>query len=266
MAIDLSKELEAAERKIKQYSKLNQAIPKDLLDYYTNLLSAVGSSGGGGGGITQTQVQTAMTNALNSQSQLEFADTLLEDSTGTLFHSTKTVNEETGAVTYTTQLPGGALYTPVNPITVPSKSNLVAIQNNITDIVNKTIITARDTINVLTAFNTNAALLANSTASNQVPASIYLVNPTATTPHWVGVCADPSPISGTTEMLVSFRNPGTEEFQLLVDLNYFNAVFGNGGFNTLGYSLVRSSNPIVYTSLGSSLSSSSFVRFIIRGT
>lgn len=58
MAIDLSKELKAAERKISEYSRLGQAIPTNLLDYYTNLLSAVGriTSEGGGGRVSSRSV------------------------------------------------------------------------------------------------------------------------------------------------------------------------------------------------------------------
>lgn len=75
--------------------------------------------GGGGGGLTQAQAQAAFTAALESQNQVEFQEILLQDSTGTVFISSRLINEETGAITISTRLLDGNNYTPISPITKP---------------------------------------------------------------------------------------------------------------------------------------------------
>jgi hypothetical protein len=83
-----------------------------------------------GGGLTPAQAETAFINALASQSQVETAETPLEDSTGTVFFSVKVIDEETGAITYSNRLPNGTAYTPVGAATTPGRNQLTAINAN----------------------------------------------------------------------------------------------------------------------------------------
>jgi hypothetical protein len=125
MTIDFSNDLAIATRAISGYVKKGTQIPENLLTRYNKLLSVSGSlvtSGGGGGGgisLTQAQVQTAFTNALQSQSQTEFQDVLLEDSNGVVYIATRTIDEETSTVTFTNRLPNGTTYTPVGASSTP---------------------------------------------------------------------------------------------------------------------------------------------------
>jgi hypothetical protein len=80
-------------------------------------------SGGGNSTLTQADVQTAMTNALLSQNQVEFQQSFLEDNNGT-FIRVVNINEETGVTTTTDTTLAGAPYTPVGTIRLASQARL----------------------------------------------------------------------------------------------------------------------------------------------
>lgn len=81
------------------------------------------SSGGGGSTLTQADVQTAMTNALLSQNQVEYQQSFLEDDNGTFIRIVN-INEETGVTTTTNTTLAGAPYTPVGTIRLASQARL----------------------------------------------------------------------------------------------------------------------------------------------
>ena len=95
-------------------------------------LSDVGIGGGGGGG--------------SSQNQIEFQDTILQDSTDALFISSREIDEETGAVTVTTRLLDGTAYTPTPPFTLPKNLEYTGYSVKYVSLANGTNINIGDTL------------------------------------------------------------------------------------------------------------------------
>lgn len=75
-----------------------------------------------GGSITAADIQTAVTNALQSQAQVEFSETLLQDANNDIFISVRTVDEETGTIIYSNRTLDGTPFTPVQPVRKPDNT------------------------------------------------------------------------------------------------------------------------------------------------
>jgi hypothetical protein len=154
---------------------------------------------------------------------------------------------------------GGSSVTPVTITTgIENATNVESIQTNLQSLVNHDRKIVKPTLTSQSINSTsNSNPLLTFTASN-TPSSLYIAQASETTAHWVGLF-DTSVVPTTgSNLLISFYNSGSEGFQLLVDEQYFNT------FNLNGFTVVRSSSPLIYNPLVSILLQPSLIRVTAR--
>ena len=112
----------------------------------------------------------------------------------------------------------------------------------------------------LASFNTNISnslLVSNSTAG--FLRNIYIQNQLVTTEHWLCVIPGTTPaVFGTTVPLLAFWNPGLANYALQLDETFFKDLRPN-----VGFTIFRSSDPMLATQLAAPLSQPSYVRVSI---
>jgi hypothetical protein len=139
--------------------------------------------------------------------------------------------------------------------TAPAAANLVSIVDNSVDILERDL-TKKVTQTPVLQVGTSSGIVGTQAAGSI--SSLYVVNANgATVGHWVGVVAgSTAPVSGTSVMFAATWIPGAANSQALLDSSYFNSFP-----STTGFTIVRSSQPNIYTVLGAALANNQTVRF-----
>ena len=88
------------------------------------------------------------------------------------------------------------------------------------------------------------------TVADKKLASLHLWNELAVQPHYVGIL----PATAGTSLITSFYNPGNAGFTMVIDNNYFRTL------TIIGYRIVRSSSPLIFNQLPTTLSNPSGIR------
>jgi hypothetical protein len=83
---------------------------------------------------------------------------------------------------------------------------------------------------------------------------VEVTNPAAVAAHWLVINnTNTATTTGVTPTVAAFYNPGTAGFQAFYDTNQLGLKSMNG------YTVIRSSTPLVFTALGAALASNSYV-------
>jgi hypothetical protein len=215
-------------------------------------IAAAGIGGGGGGGgvpIVASRITYEVSNAFSGATLgQQVSCTKIYKENGDLVDEVW-VNDSTNLILGT---PNIADLIALEDLTLNLTRSINTGLNNLRDINKPNVLGTRRVFSVV---NNSPVITSNVGA---VISSLYICNPTETTAHYIGICdTNVAPVNGTNQEL-AFWNPGTANFQMLIDKNTFSEV------NLSGFTITRSSTFNVYTQLATPLATPSIIQLTSR--